>query len=483
MKHLSKSLIALFLLSASLLSCGDAKKPAETTEDVQSDTEALTQGEPEITPDTPDELTFPGRTFTILSGTYNDYCRIGADESDGEVLNDARRTMMNSTAERFNIEVKEEAIDIWGTLATVNNLIASGDETYNILNILDRFAMTALVNGYLRPIDDLEHVDFSKPWWNPEITDQMLIGDTRYLASSEANVLMYADTMAFWINTTLASAYDIDVSEIYDHVRNGSWTMDKMMEYAALVTGEVNGDNKMDENDRWGYMPLDTNVAATAFITAGGKQSIVREGDRFAVTWDDPLYMELAENAHDILYSKNSLIPPDRRFPDAFTESRVLFMTGIFHTTANNIGDMKDDYTCVPMPKYTEDQESYLCANYDVMFFCAPKFISDTEFSGAVVDWLSYEGNKVVKDAYIESTMKGKKALTTEMREMIGLCLDSSMIDLGSIFAYDILSYDSLWLNVFQKSTFQFSSYMARKEGALVKQLTEIVEAVEENQD
>ncbi len=487
MRSLRTSLVALLLLSASLIACngdGGTEKPAVTTDaPVVSGSESVTEQVGDLVPSIPENLTFEGNTFTILSGTYNDFCFIGSEASDGEVVNDARRTMMNNTAERFNIEVKEASVGVFDLNMTLNTLVSSGDTTYSIVNHLDRFAISAMTAGYLRPFDDLKYVDLSTPWWNPDITGQLLVGDTHYLASSAASVMMYADTMVMWINTTLATAYDIDVSEIYDAVRNGTWTMDQMMEYASLVTGEVNGDNTMDGNDRYGFFPLDTNLTGTTLITAGGMQSISREGERFSVNWADERYLELAENAYEIMHSDDTFLSDTRAVADMFTESRALFMSDLFHRGANKVANMKDDYTCVPIPKYSADQEKYTCANYDIMFFCVPKFVDDMEFTGAVVDWLSYEGLTNVKDAYIESTMKNKKSLTPEMREMIGLCLDSSMIDLGSIMASDVLSYDSLWASVFSLPSFQYSSYVAKQQANLEGQLAKIVEAVEDNKD
>ncbi len=483
MKTKKRSLIALSLLLASLLSCGNnTTDPSDTTDSVTTGTETVTR-EPEIKPDTPDTLTFPGRTFAILTGEYNDYCMIGAEQSDGEVVNDARRTMMNNTADRFDIEVTEESKYVFDLNMAINTLVSSGDETYSIINHLDRFATSAMTSGLLRPMDDLTDVDFTMPWWNPAITDQLIVGDIRYLASSASSILMYADTMALWINTTLAASYDIDVTSIYEDVRNGTWTMDKMMEYAALVTGEVNGDNTMDGMDRYGLFPLDMNLAGTTLVTAGGMQSVSRDSAGFSVNWESERYIELAEKAYNIMHGDDTFLNNARNKAEMFTEGRALFMPAIFHSATNKITDMTDDYTCVPIPKYSEDQETYVCANYDVMFFCLPKSVNDTEFSGTVVDWLSYEGLKHVKDAYVLDTMKGKKSINPDMQEMVQLCLDCSMIDLGAIFAPGVLSYDSLWGSVFSKKTFELSSYIAKRQTILENQLTKIIEAVEENKD
>lgn len=140
---------------------------------------------------------------------------------------------------------------------------------------------------------------------------------------------------------------------------------------------------------------------------------------------------------------------------------------------------MEDDYTILPIPKYRAEQEQYICANYDVMTYIMPKFVSDTELFGAVLEWLSYEGEQLVKDAYIETTMKYKAAREETMAEMVQICLDASMIDLGCMYCYDWCSYDALYHAVFTKNTLTFASYAAGREKAIRTRLDEIAEALE----
>ncbi len=88
-----------------------------------------------------------------------------------------------------------------------------------------------------------------------------------------------------------------------------------------------------------------------------------------------------------------------------------------------------------------------------------------------------------VKDAYIESTMKGKKSISPEMAEMVQLCLDSSAVDIGSLYADNVASYGNMWINVFDKSSLEFASYLAKNNDKLNSRPESTLKAIEEYQD
>ena len=61
---------------------------------------------------------------------------------------------------------------------------------------------------------------------------------------------------------------------------------------------------------------------------------------------------------------------------------------------------------------------------------------------------------------------------------MVQMCLDASMIDLGSMYCFNWCSYDMLYMNVIRKTSLNFASYAASQDKAIQTRLTEIAEAV-----
>ncbi len=479
-----KKNIAILLLCAMLLcACGgQSTTESESTVDTATITETVdtTPPETERTPAIPESITFGGRDVTILSGTYNDYCYLFREESTGEVLNDAIRQMQADTEERLDIKLTE-----YGELHVANanelaiQLTASGDASYAVMNQLDRFAIELMIGGYLRPLEDAPLCDLTAPWWNPHISEKLSLGGETYYATSAANLLMSVDTTAMYMNTRLAAEAGIETTTLYQTVREGRWTYDLLEGYLENAAVDVNGDGKMDEGDRYGMHCYDQNIFATSCITAAGLDSLSKdENDRLIVSWGGEAYMNAMEKAYELFHSPSVYMEDERHTATIFTEGRSLFMHGFF-LAVDTLEEMEDDYAVLPIPKTSETQDSYLCANYDVMMFVMPRFVTDTELYGAVTEWLSYEGLSHVRDAYVETTLKYKKARDSETAEMVQLCLDASQVDLGSMYAFDYCGYDTIYVKVMLPNTYKFASYAAGTEKSLVGRIEKIEKAVQ----
>lgn len=479
-----KKNIAILLLCAMLLcACGgQSTTESESTVDTATITETVdtTPPETERTPAIPESITFGGRDVTILSGTYNDYCYLFREESTGEVLNDAIRQMQADTEERLDIKLTE-----YGELYVANandlaiQLTASGDASYAVMNQLDRFAIELMIGGYLRPLEDAPLCDLTAPWWNPHIREKLSLGGETYYATSAANLLMSVDTTAMYMNTRLAAEAGIETTTLYQTVREGRWTYDLLEGYLENAAVDVNGDGEMDEGDRYGMHCYDQNIFATSCITAAGLDSLSKdENDRLIVSWGGEAYMNAMEKAYELFHSPSVYMEDERHTATIFTEGRSLFMHGFF-LAVDTLEEMEDDYAVLPIPKTSETQDSYLCANYDVMMFVMPRFVTDTELYGAVTEWLSYEGLSHVRDAYVETTLKYKKARDSETAEMVQLCLDASQVDLGSMYAFDYCGYDTIYVKVMLPNTYKFASYAAGTEKSLVGRIEKIEKAVQ----
>lgn len=479
-----KKNIAILLLCAMLLcACGgQSTTESESTVDTATITETIdtTPPETERTPAIPESITFGGRDVTILSGTYNDYCYLFREESTGEVLNDAIRQMQADAEERLDIKLTE-----YGELYVANanelaiQLTASGDASYAVMNQLDRFAIELMIGGYLRPLEDAPLCDLTAPWWNPHIREKLSLGGETYYATSAANLLMSVDTTAMYMNTRLAAEAGIETTTLYQTVRDGRWTYDLLEGYLENAAVDVNGDGKMDEGDRYGMHCYDQNIFATSCITAAGLDSLSKdENDRLIVSWGGEAYMNAMEKAYELFHSPSVYMEDERHTATIFTEGRSLFMHGFF-LAVDMLEEMEDDYAVLPIPKTSETQDGYLCANYDVMMFVMPRFVTDTELYGAVTEWLSYEGLSHVRDAYVETTLKYKKARDSETAEMVQLCLDASQVDLGSMYAFDYCGYDTIYVKVMLPNTYKFASYAAGTEKSLVGRIEKIEKAVQ----
>ena len=171
MRRFAALTLALILLLGSCASPEPQEEQAAETVPVQPETE-----ETELMPALPKDLSFGGKDFNLLSSYYNDYCKITREEVTGEVLNDAIYDMEVRTEDRLNVSVVEDQRYYSEAITMSEALVAAGDETYAAMNQLDRFSIDMMVKGYLRPLEDAEHIDLTAPWWHPNVTKEMTLG-------------------------------------------------------------------------------------------------------------------------------------------------------------------------------------------------------------------------------------------------------------------------------------------------------------------
>lgn len=241
----TKQRTALLLAMLLLTSCGStSQETTDTHTNTNTDTTEQTV-ETEKRPDLPEELSFDGRTFHLLSSYYNDYCKITREEANGEALNDAIYNMELNTEDRLNIEFIEDQQEYATAITMANALVAAGDDTYAAMNQLDRFSIDMMVQGSLRPLEDAGYIDLSASWWHPAVTEAMSLWGNTYYAASASNILMYVDTTGLFVNTNLLGDLGVSTEELYTAVREGTWTQDRLMEYAALAKADLNGDGNI----------------------------------------------------------------------------------------------------------------------------------------------------------------------------------------------------------------------------------------------
>ena len=78
----------------------------------------------------------------------------------------------------------------------------------------------------------------------------LTIGDYLYFLVGDLH-LMFRES--FWMvgfNKNIAD--DVGIEDLYNVVREGAWTMDKMGAAMAAARADLNGDGSMDGNDRFG---------------------------------------------------------------------------------------------------------------------------------------------------------------------------------------------------------------------------------------
>ncbi len=444
MKKFLAIVLMLSLLLSSLTACGTQESTEKDAPDTTSNIDnaaAETETEPEETgrtmQDEVPELNFDGAVFRTIvqdSTLYDIY----AAEETGDTLNDAIYHRTIDMEERFNIKIAEAEQLVFDQLSTQieKTIRAQSDEYDLILGQMEETGKDALGGLFLNWYD-IPYVDFTKPWWPKSVArDAATVNGKMFVTVSDLCISYAEQTWGIVFDTD--RAVDYGVEGVYDLVREGKWTIDKLMELADSVYTDVNGDGAKDENDYYGYVTADNGCLILSYfygfdqrlaVVENGKINMVLNTEKSAAICDKIYRLSTAQGTYKPTDSSNAGIY------NVFINENALFCPMELQYVYRQLRDYENSYGVVPLPKWDEEQSEYysVCdAGANVMVI--PVTAANTEMIGAIVEALSAYSWRTVMPTYCDIVLNRKSARDPESAEMMEMILDSRVIDFAYLY-------------------------------------------------
>ena len=474
-KRILSLLIAAMLV---LAGCGTEKETemSETTGDTTGVTESIETeteaAETLLTDNVPADVKFDGVTFQMYSpDQYDGPCMV--EEENGEVLNDAKYKMELLTEDRLGVAIEETLAPYWDMLASVEQLVTSGDQTYGCITMMDRFGLTLAQKVCIMPMQNVPYVNLNTPYWGNQITKTLSINGNSYFGVGSFNLRSFKDTACVMMNTTLAE--DFGVTPPHDLVDAGTWTFDKMLSLGKDITADLNGDGVMDSDDRYGLGTFDIRSSPIFMWLAADIQLIEKDSNDtpYLSVYGNEKFVSVMEWTYENFVSGMTLPEVGN---DVFEEGNELFCVGYFSHIAL-LREMEDDFTVLPMPKWDETQAEYRSRTYDAMCNMVPVTVNDVNLSGAVLEVLACTGHNYVVPAYIENSLMQKYSRDAESVKSIQIAFDTRIVDMAEAFLFDVFGNDATlaYITAPQLNT---ASWLESNRSKAEKELTSIIDLV-----
>ncbi|MFA6947766.1 MAG: hypothetical protein WCQ72_02185 [Eubacteriales bacterium] len=497
-KKFIAAFIAVLLMSASLVSCGGtpSETQALTTSADTAPAETVTETETDRStyPDSLPELDFGGETVTIYSRDTEPYSyEMGAEELNGEAVNDAIYARNLSVEEKLNVKISVVRAD--SVSDSVSKLALAGDPSCDIGAGHGAIFPTLAPAHLLINLLDLDHLDFSQPWWPQGLNTQMTYYDKLYVASGDISLTMVEYLCSVFYNKALCESYGIG-DDLAQTAISGGWTLDKMMAYSQQVSSDVDGNSEYDTNDVYGFLQCDS-VCIFAFGVGCGLRVIDRgeNGDPY-IAMDTPKTYSIIDKVNQLFYGSQSslsaympaLATKGAKEPDKIETGNRMFINdqALFYVNQlyfmENLRDMESDFGILPYPKYDESQESYISNVRDsYSIFGIPVSSADPSRAAAVMEALAAQSYRTVTPAYYEIALKEKYSRDSETSDILDIITNGVSFDFGVV---NLGSLDSIH-HVFQWSiedpTVEFASNYAKYIDKANKLLEKLVTAYKEN--
>ena len=436
--------LTLSLLLSSFAACGE-KEPGETdapdtvanTDTAAADTETETEETGRTLQDEVPELNFYGTTFRTI-GQDSTLYDIYAAEETGDMLNDAIYYRTRDIEERFNIVIAPAEELAFRELSTkiLKSIRAQADEYDMILGQMEETGKDAL-GGFFRNWYDIPYVDFTKPWWPKSVArDAATVNGKMFVTVSDLCVSYAEQTWGIVFDKDRAVDYGVD--GVYDLVREGKWTIDKLMELADSVYTDVNGDGAKDENDYYGYVTADNGCLILSYFYGFDQRLAVVEDGKVNMVLNTEKSAEICDKIYRLTNAQGTYKPTDSSnagIYNVFVNENALFCPMELQYVYRQLRDYEHSYGVVPLPKWDEAQSEYysVCdAGANVMVI--PVTAQNIEMIGAVVEALSAYSWRSVMPTYCDIVLNRKSARDPESAEMMELILDSRVIDFAYLY-------------------------------------------------
>jgi hypothetical protein len=438
----------VLILVASFSSCaqndenGGVRENIAEGEGAAETAETATDYLDSLKPDIPGS-DFGGYEFKVLindNGTHNVPLHsrdIIAEKENGDPINDAVYKRNAEIENKYNITIKDIALpesNPYAPADAVKKAVLAGEDAYDLLVTYAPGAAQAAAAGHLLNWNTIPYVDMSKPWWFSGAVSGLSVGDKIFVSLSDLSISTMHYVYMVYFNKELQKEFNVE--NLYELVRNGKWTFDKISEVAKDIKKDVDGDGLMTDEDRYGAI---ISYAALNFFYAGGNTLTVKDENNYPYL---NILTERAINtfgkAYDICHSDYVRFAPDWVNE---TEMKNMFKYGqaflYFHSLSkiDALRDMETDFGVLPYPKLDEMQNKY-CNYIDLHnpLMGVPKTVSNLERTGAIIEDLSYLSSKYLVPAYYDTTLKTKFARDEESIEMLDIIRDSVVFDFGCVY-------------------------------------------------
>lgn len=403
------------------------------------------------------------------------YGGVYQEAETGDVVDDAVFQRNRKIEEKFNIEIVESILDQDGEPIIIRNAILANDHIADIAIPHFRFLGSMALEHMLVDMGDMPYIDFQQPWWSTNLIENYSIFDRYFVAQGDIGIDNITYNGVIYFNKHLASEYVPE--NLYDTVKSGKWTLDKMNEVVRSAGQDLDGDGNISfEKDQFGF-----GAPAGFFFmfqSAANQPTTVRDENNIPqLAINTQKMVTIVEKVYNISHGyEYSYIAEDVK-PDAFVQGRMLLYTDLINSaTLNVFREMQDDFGIIPFPKYDEEQKEYYShASAHSSLLGVPITNPDLDRTGLILEALVYEGYNTIRPALYDIALKVKTTRDNDSAEMLDIILQGRTGDFADIYDEWGLVY-TLDHTVGRKKDTNFASFYAANEEATLTRLNKAIE-------
>lgn len=437
------SFILLISVSAVFFACAAPSDTPTATDVTAIAAESESPAETEFVYEYP-ELDCEDEDFIILNSTttWGFYTYIDFENLTGDILNDAvfNRNAVVENQYKVNLSVIEQDIDT--AYSTYQKAVFAGEDAYDIAYCRGDKLSSLILGNYLYNLYDIPEMRLDREWWDQMVINASVIGagGELYFTASDFQLFGFDATVCTFFNEKIAQ--DLNITFPYEQVREGKWTLD-VMQSDMKVSANLNGDTSFawSSKNNATYGLTSWGTCSAALIYGGGETYIAKDEQNIPyLALDNDHFYTLAQKIGDMLAVEGEFLLLNNSGEDhyemVFKAGRA-FMLIAQLKASSKYRDMEDSYGILPMPKYDEAQESYICYRTgNTLLLSVPVTNADTTRTGIITDTFAYLSRRDVLPVYYDLNVSQKGLRNDESIEMLALIRDSRYFDISRVYGW-----------------------------------------------
>ncbi len=474
MKQFMTQAVAAALLLSLLSACGGAG--ADTAQTAAQTEPQATAPVTEAGPDFPD-VSYGGEALHFLTEENNQYSSIEiySAGSDGSLINDTVYNRNMIIEERFDVHITEERLS--GAHQTAYNSVMSGEDLYDVVMPYLNNSVSNATQGLYLNLLDVENLHLENTWWDQRANENLQVDGKLYFTTGDISILDNECTMVMFFNKQLIS--ENDLSDPYQMVKDGTWTLDAMFELCSGISSDLNGDGSMkDTDDRFGLFCAFNTPHSLYFAT--GERIVTTDKDgKLQLVMNKERSVEAATRILEKCLDPAHLATGFDSSVKAFMEGRLLF-SGWALTDINSIRDCQYDFGILPYPKYDEKQSEYYSLISTILTpgVSIPVTNKAPEKAGLILEAMAYYSVDTLTHAYYDTALNNRYIRDEDSGEMLDIIFASRVYDFGFIF--DVGGMGTLIQNMFNSRKNNFASEYEKRESKAQTALEELMASFED---
>ena len=469
---LTALVLALLMAATVFVSCGDTK-----TTDGKTESSSVSENiDPEIASidsyvaDIAASANFDGSSFTYIGRQGDNFTE--EKEETGNLLSDAIYKRQRELEDAFGLtwtnvittdgeDTQNKVID--DTLAGVG----SYDLVYGAIITVGQPLM---MNRAIMSVNDFTTVDLTQDWWISTLEEDFSICNKLYLLTGDIVTNHFSDGGCVLFNKQVAD--DFNIPDLYQIVKDGEWTVDKMFEIASVVSPTTSSDGIY----RYGF--TDHRAVGFDLLFANG-MSITSFDDEGAPTIPTTLPADLSDFADKIskTLGDDTLVCTARvrgtnaedssekygveDAIDMFVNGNVLFWFDST-STVSELREKDVEFGVLPDPKGNASLEyrTYAQSGMGGAVY-VPKTVKDVEMVDVVVETMAALSRKYLKPAFYTKMLQGRSTYDSESREMLDIISATKAYDLVAMFSGGNMNTKGDYVNLIDRAIKTDSSSFA----------------------